>query len=421
MVRPLLVALAVSLAAAPAAHAAPDCKDTREPRTLLENQGTLESVAVDPLGRLLFSIPTGLKALDRPGGEARDFAAIEEPGGIVFDDAGNAIVGTGNSIQNGSTGDHTGPAGLVRVLLSTGATSPFATGLSMANGVVRHPDGTIYATNDFGSNVDRIPPTGGEAERGWAKVESPNGVAIDSTGRWLYVAQTFRPAAIAPVDLRDPSKVTPYVQAEPADHAAGLDGMAIDAADRLFAVANGAGELWRVAGSPPEICVVARGLPKFPDGPSAVAVGRAGTPFPPETLYVVTFDGHVYEFANAARTSPAAGSGGSGGLTDRGPGTGAGNPPATSPRSSRRSRRTLRLRVSPRRARVGRRTRFTITVERYVAPAWRPVRRARVRFAGRTRRTNRRGLVVVVRRFARPGRRVVRLRGARRVVVRVRR
>ena len=59
----------------------------------------------------------------------------------------------------------------------------------------------------------------------------------------------------------------------------------------------------------------------------------------------------------------------------------------------------LRVRVAPRRARAGRRTRFRFRV----TARGRPVRGARVRFAGATRRTGRRGRAVIVRRPARPG------------------
>src|SRR5687768_11330207 len=134
--RALCATFVLLLAAAPAAHAAPDCPDTRQPRTLLEEQGTLESVAVDPRGRLLFSTPTALMALERPGAAPVKFADVPEPGGIAFDGAGDVIVGTGNSIENGSTGDAVGRSGLLKVDLDTGATTPFATDLSMANGLV---------------------------------------------------------------------------------------------------------------------------------------------------------------------------------------------------------------------------------------------------------------------------------------------
>lgn len=416
--RTLLVALLVLIGSPSGAHgAAPDCRDAAQPRTLVEGQPTLESVAVDPMGRLLFSTPTGLMVLDRPGGTPRPFAAIEEPGGIVFEDDGrHAIVGTGDSIPNGSMGDLTGPAGLVRVELSSGKVEPFASGLSMANGVARHPDGTIYSTNDFGRNVDRIKPTGGEAERGWAKVQSGNGLEVESSGRWLLVAQTFQPAAIQQVDLRNPSDVRPYVVADPDDSAAGLDGTTIDASDRLYAVANGAGEVWRIEGAPPRICKLARGLPAFPDGPSDITLGRAGTPFAPENAYVVTFDGHVYELAGVARARGGSDAPAGGGTVNNG---GDEDGLVGRPRSGRRSAVPRRVRVSPRRVRAGRRVRLTVVVEQFVRPAWRPVAGARIRFAGRTLRTNRRGRAVTRRRFARAGRRVVKVGAAKPVLVRV--
>ena len=62
-----------------------------------------------------------------------------------------------------------------------------------------------------------------------------------------------------------------------------------------------------------------------------------------------------------------------------GAGTGAGNSGTAAPR--------MRVRVAPRRLRAGRRTRFRVRV----TSRGRPVRGAKVRFAGRTRRTGRRG------------------------------
>ena len=78
----------------------------------------------------------------------------------------------------------------------------------------------------------------------------------------------------------------------------------------------------------------------------------------------------------------------------------------------------LRLRVAPRRVRAGRRTRIRFRV----TSRGRPVRGAKVRFAGRTKRTGRRGRAVMVRRFTRPGlrRAVARKRGKRTASVRVR-
>ncbi|HEX2086535.1 MAG TPA: hypothetical protein VHF89_12705 [Solirubrobacteraceae bacterium] len=381
-----LIALALAALPAPAA-AAPDCPERSETRVLLEGQGTLESVIVDPRGPLFFTNERSVLRLERPGEQPTVLAEVEEPGGLAFDLAGNLIVGFGNTASNGARGDATGPSGLMRIDPVSGAKEVYATGLSMANGLVRGPDGSFYASNDFGRNIDRV--VNGQTERGWAHVPSGNGLAIDTGGRWLYAAQTFQPAAIQQVDLSDPERVTPYVEAGPGDQQAGLDGMDRDAADQLFVTANGAGQVWRVAGSPPEICVVVRGLPGFPDGPSAVAVGRPGTPFPPTHLYVVAFDGRLHEIAGAAAAEPPP------------PGRrgAAGGPAAQAP---------LRVRVRPTVVVRRQRRRFSIVVERFADHGWQPVPGATVRFAGRRLRTRADGTLRFRHRFARAGRRHVR-------------
>jgi sugar lactone lactonase YvrE len=297
--RTITAALAVLAIAAPAADAAPDCPDAPAPDYLLQGQGTLESVIADDQGRLFFTNQESVRRLDSRGAEPVELLKLAAPGGLAWDGDGMLIVGTGNSFANGAAGDLTGPSGLLRVDPDTGASQPFASGLSMGNGLVRGPDGSFYASNDAGTNIDRI--ENGQTQRGWARVVSGNGLAVDSAGEYLYVAQTFQPAAIARVELANPQNVTTYVRAtDPADLPAGLDGMTRDTADRLFVTANGTGQVWRVAGDPPQICVLLRGLPGFPDGPSAVATGHGTGDFPATSIYVVTFDGNLIELPGVA-------------------------------------------------------------------------------------------------------------------------
>lgn len=373
-----LAATALALAAAaPAAAAPPPCPGPpAKVNVLLRGQGTLESVIVDRHGRLFFTNAESVLRLDRRGGPPRVLAAINEPGGLAFDEDGALIVGYGNSASNGQVGDQTGPSGLIRVDPETGAQRVFATGLSMGNGLDRGPDGSFYASNDFGSNIDRI--RNGRTQRGWAKVESGNGLVVDSTGRYVYVAQTFRPAAIQRIEIADPPRVTEYVRSAPADMSAGLDGMARDAADRLFVTANGAGEVWRVD-RPPRICLLLGGLPRFPDGPSAAAVGRGSGPFPAGNVYVVSFAGDVIELVDVAVPDPPAGL-----------------PPAA-------SGARIHLSVRPRRARAGRRTRFRLRATVLVAGRRYPVAGAHVRLAGRSARTDGRGRARVTKALGRVG------------------
>ena len=369
----LLLALAfVAVIASPAA-AAPDCPGVPfETRTLASGQGTLESAIVHPNGKLYFSTDDGLLRMDNPTAEPVMHTTAEEPGGLAVEPDGTIVMGIGNSIPNGTVGDETGPSGLIRIHPRTGESEPYASGLSMGNGVDRGPDGSFYASNDFGSNIDRI--RDGETERGWAKVESGNGLQVDSTGKWLYVAQTFRPAAIQRVEIANPVNVTPFAVAPADDAAAGFDGMDRDPADNLFVAANGAGSVWKVTPDA-EMCIVLSGLPPFPDGPSALTVGVHGSAFGPENLYVVAFNGDLTEIAGVAEPGPVP---------------------------------SLELSVRPRKTETGRRTRFRATV---TAGGYR-IEGAVVRLGGKESVTNARGKARLTRRFDRAGkRRAVAARG----------
>lgn len=290
----LLTTVAALLAAAAPAAAAPDCTSGRtSARTVLSGQGVLESAIVDSRGRLFYTDTTAkaLMRLDRPGATPAVVAGgIDSGGGLAWlPDGRTLLVGRGDGAIPGALGALNPQAGLLAVDVDRGRVRTFATGLTMANGVARAPDGTVYASTDVGTSIDRVGP-GGAVTRNWASVISGNGLAIDRAGRWMYVNQTFVPAAIQRVDLRRPSRVETYVRASPEDVAAGLDGLAMDRVGRLYAAANGGGQVWRI-GTDRRICVLARGLLL----PSATALGRGTRGFSQGHVYAVTFRGVVAE------------------------------------------------------------------------------------------------------------------------------
>ncbi|HEV2812749.1 MAG TPA: hypothetical protein VGW10_05790, partial [Solirubrobacteraceae bacterium] len=84
---------------------------------------------------------------------------------------------------------------------------------------------------------------------------------------------------------------------------------------------------------------------------------------------------------------------------------GGGTPPVGMTPGAPPPRRSLpvRLRVRPASAIVGRRTRFRVIVEVFRDRGWQRAPRARVRFAGRTVRVGRAGVLRFTRRFSRPG------------------
>jgi sugar lactone lactonase YvrE len=292
------MAASATFLCAPVASAAPTCAQAPHKHTILSGQGTLESVIVDPQGRLFFTAtPAGgsgrVERVDRPGAAPRVLASgISSPGGMVFDGAGDLLVGFGDGVATGALGNLFPQAGLERLNPDTGAMRPYVTGLAMANGVARGPDGTIYASDDAGIGIDRV--RGRTVQNRWATVLSSNGLVVDSSGRYLYAAQTFQPAAIKRIDIAHPSRVTTFARPPLADIAAGPDGMTRDADDNLYVAANGYGQIWRVD-TRGRVCVLARGV----QNASAVAFGEGTEGFRAHNLYAVGFGGELVALPHA--------------------------------------------------------------------------------------------------------------------------
>lgn len=387
LARAVLLAAAGLGAAAPAAHALPDCPDVPAKRTVLSGQGQLESIIADQRGRLFYTdLQNGgrLLRVDRPGAEPKVLIqGIDGAGGLAWQPDGSLVLGfnggNDNAIADGPDG------GLLRVDPETGASSVMASGMGMANGIVRGPDGAIYASNDFAGGIDRV--VGGKVEDDWSKVATPNGLVIDTAGRYLYAAQTFKPASVARIDLRDPSSEEPYYEAPAADIAGGPDGMTRDDRDRLFVAVNAAGEVWRI-GTDRTACTIARGIMNA----SALNWGGGEPGFPARNLYVVGFSGVLVELANATDAPPPAG------------------PPAAAAAS-------LRIQVAPKRVPARTRTVYAIRVLANGAG----VRGATVRFGGRRATTGGEGHARIAVRFFHPGLKRVRAslaghRGARKTI-----
>jgi gluconolactonase len=279
------------IAASPALAAAPCPGSTAGYKPIVTGQGSLESVIVDRHGRLFYTDSTNkaLMRVDTPGAAPREIVAnLESGGGLAFDGHGMLIVGFGDSVANGLAGSlGTYNAGLIKVDPDTGAVTPFITGTQMSNGVARTKDGAIFASNDIGTTIDRISPTG-QINHMWASVQSSNGMAVDSSQRYLYVNQTFRPANIVRVEIAHPANAVTYATPDPSDIASGPDGMTIDKRDRLYVAANSGNQIWRV-NRDRTICALASGLMN----PSAVAIGHGATGFSDGNVYAVAFSGVV--------------------------------------------------------------------------------------------------------------------------------
>jgi sugar lactone lactonase YvrE len=260
-------------------------------KTLISGRGTLESAIVDRRGHLFFTDQTAgqLLRVGHPGGKPKVLVSgIESPGGLAFDSTGKLVVGYGDFIPSALTGLLNPQAGLLSVDPRTGAHSLLFAGTQMSNGIAIGPDGTIYASADVGLGIDRVKD--GTVKLNWTHVFSPNGLAVDGAGKWLYANQTFTSSRISRISIADPSHVELYARPPASDFDAGLDGMDRGRGGRLYVAANEGGELWRVDRDR-TICAVARGLKQ----PSAVALGHGKRGFSWHNLYAVTFSGDLVE------------------------------------------------------------------------------------------------------------------------------
>jgi sugar lactone lactonase YvrE len=272
----------------------PSCPDTSPARTLVRGPGQLESAAFDAAGRLVFTDirRRQLLGLDAPGAPPRTIAAgISEPGGLALTPDGDMLVGAGSG-ASGFLAPRFGLARLLRVDLATGAREVAARGLSMANGVVRAADGTVYASDDLAGSLDRISP-GGRVQRGWFRGANTNGLALSGDGRTLYANVTFGATRVLAIDVQTATART-YARPPAAMAWAALDDLDTDAEGRLYGAAYLAGEVWRID-TDGTICALARGL-RLPAG---ITVGAAGAGFSPRSVYVTTHTGSLIEVPGA--------------------------------------------------------------------------------------------------------------------------
>jgi sugar lactone lactonase YvrE len=257
--------------------------------------GWVESLAFDAQGRLLFTNtkPGQLLRLDRPGAVPKVVASgIPDGGGIAV--AGRyAYVGTGNSAVNGLA-PALGGAGIKRVDLKTGKVTTYATGLAMANGVVRTAKGVFYASDAAAPSLDRV-RADGRVDRGWLKFGDANGLALGKDERYLYANRSLPPTSLVRVDLRRPSRVSTVAATTGTDATAFLDGLTLDASDRPYAASFVLGEVWSVAGG--SFCRVGTATPQA----TSVAFGRTGSGFDTKSLYVGSAQGRIVRLKNVVR------------------------------------------------------------------------------------------------------------------------
>nr|WP_296773830.1 SMP-30/gluconolactonase/LRE family protein [Rhodococcus sp. (in: high G+C Gram-positive bacteria)] len=288
-----LLCAGVATVQTPAASAAPTCAGAGAAPVKVAQIGgaALEGLAVDGLGRLYTTdiLSSRVYRIDAPGLPAYPIATVPGGGGaLAWMPDGTLLVGYGaNPLV--LVGDVVKAAGIVRLNVDTLQTTPFATGLSAANGLAVAGDGTVYATNDFGSLIGQIKPDG-TVNPAWARFPSANGAVLDDAGQYLYVSRTFVNSGVSRIPIANPSAPESILDLNGLDSLSAPDGLTIDAAGRPVVPFNVRGQIVRID-APGQYCVLGSGIPTS----SVVIYGRGDQGFSSGRLFRAGFDGAVYE------------------------------------------------------------------------------------------------------------------------------
>jgi SMP-30/Gluconolactonase/LRE-like region len=280
----LLVAALAALALPAAAGA---CAQWRV-RALVSGQGWLENLAFDGRGSMTLSaLAQGRILRLSPNGQLSTLVDS------VFAPGGQALRGP---FLYFNTGDTVGPQaanGTVdRLDLRTGRRSTWAPDLAMPNGLVllRNGDAIVSGGQGFGRQLTRVPARDpAHPRRHWAKIDGGNGLAVDPTGRWLYVTRTLSTdGEIDRVSIAHPRRIKVVARL-----GAGAlpDDMAIDRRGILYVAGFGSGKVYRVNPRRHTSCAIASGLAQ----PTSARFGGPG--WNRRHLYVTDAQGHLSELA----------------------------------------------------------------------------------------------------------------------------
>lgn len=292
-IRLLAIGGVLAALALPAASAEANPCSPWQGRTLLSGQGWLENLTFDGRGAMTLSALGQGKLLRLlPNGQVSTLLSpVFAPGGQRR--RGNVLYfNTGDTVSPAPTGT------VDRLDLRTGVRSTWAKGLTMPNGLVFLPGGDAVVSGEVPPEIGltRIPAKDpGHPQAGWAKLGGTNGMAVDPSGRWLYVDRTPPLVADGEVDrvlISHPSIVQVVGRLGTGTFP---DDMTIDERGVLYIAGFAAGKIFRLDPRTHSVCAIASNLAN----PTAVKFGGPG--WRARDLYVTDAGGHVTELTPPRR------------------------------------------------------------------------------------------------------------------------
>lgn len=288
-----LAFVTVTTVAAPRAAAAVTCPGAGQPTVQVGSvPGALEGLTVDSRGRAYTTdvVSGRVYRIDSPGAVPVAIATVPSggAGALAWTPDGKLLVGYGADPRV-VIGDTVRQAGIVKIDPDTGAVTPFAAGLSAANGMDVAADGTVYATNDFGNLVGRVDPSGA-VQADWTRFASANGAVLGQSDEYLYVSRTFVNPGVSRIPIANPGAPQSLLDLTGADITAAPDGLTLDSQNRPIVPLNPSGQIVRID-APNQYCVLGTGSALT----SVVTYGRGTEGFSAGRLFGATFTGAIYE------------------------------------------------------------------------------------------------------------------------------
>jgi hypothetical protein len=271
-----------------AARVASSCARWRV-RGLLSGQGWLEDFEFDGRGGITISALTQGRILRlSAGGRLSTLVArVFAPGGERRRDR-YVYFNTGDTIPVKPTGT------IDRLDLRTGKLSTWAGGLTMPNALIFLPGGDAVVSGDVGSGIGltRVPARDPRHPQiDWARIDDTNGLAVDPSGRWLYVDRTFsRDGEVDRVLIANPRTVQVVGRL---GAGVGPDDMTIDARGVLYVAGFLSGKIYRLDPRTHSSCAIASGIAL----PTSARFGGPG--WHSRHLYVTDASGHLSELTPA--------------------------------------------------------------------------------------------------------------------------
>jgi sugar lactone lactonase YvrE len=175
-----------------------------------------------------------------------------------------------------------------RLDLRTGKRRTWARGLTMPNGLVLLPNGDAVVSRDLGTGTGLTRVRARDPRHpqfNWAKIDDTNGLAVDPSGRWLYVDRTFsKDSEVDRIRIAHPKVIQPVGRLGPG---VGPDDMTIDGKGILYIAGFAGGSIYRLNPKTHRSCAIATGLSQ----PTSVRFGGRG--WNRRALYVTDAGGHL--------------------------------------------------------------------------------------------------------------------------------